>query len=95
MPNALGSIEVDAGWECLRADVFERAWRGSIRKAERLCAKTRLSGEALPRSQQHRIDGQQDLIRKPMLEKRRCQRGATREDRVRRTKAGTSEQQGK
>jgi hypothetical protein len=30
-----------------------------------------------------RIDDQQDFIRKPMFEQRRCQRGATREDKVR------------
>ena len=30
-----------------------------------------------------RIDGQQDFIRKPMFEQRRCQRGATREDKIR------------
>src|SRR5947209_17765119 len=45
--------------------------RGSLRK------------EALPRAQQDRIDGQQDFIRKPMFEQRRCQRGATPEDEVR------------
>jgi len=37
----------------------------------------------LPRAQQDRIDDQQDFIRKPMFEQRRCQRGATREDKVR------------
>ncbi len=36
-----------------------------------------------PRAQQDRIDGQHDFIRKPMFEQRRCQRGATREDKVR------------
>src|SRR6516162_4083716 len=46
-------------------------WRGSLRK------------EALPPAQQDRIDDQQDFIRKPMFEQRRCQRGATREDKVR------------
>jgi hypothetical protein len=40
-----------------------------------------LRKEALPRAQQDRIDDQQDFIRKPMFEQRRCQRGATREDR--------------
>jgi len=37
----------------------------------------------LPRAQQDRIDDQQDFIRKPMFEQRRCQRGATPEDKVR------------
>src|SRR5216683_47501 len=37
----------------------------------------------LPRAQQDRIDDQQDFIRKPMFEQRRCQRGATRKDNVR------------
>src|SRR6516225_9350372 len=46
-------------------------WRGSLRK------------EALPPAQQDRIDDQQDFIREPMFEQRRCQRGATRKDRVR------------
>src|SRR6516162_4698307 len=46
-------------------------WRGFLRK------------EALPRAQQDRVDDQQDFIRKPMFEQRRCQRGATREDKVR------------
>src|SRR3954463_5585850 len=46
-------------------------WRGSLRK------------EALPRAQQNRIDDQQRFIRKPMFEQRRCQRGATREDKAR------------
>jgi hypothetical protein len=45
--------------------------RGSLRK------------EALSRAQQGRIDDQQDFIRKPMFEQRRCQRGATREDKGR------------
>ena len=36
-----------------------------------------------PRAQQDRIDHQQDFIRKPMFEQRRCQRGATREHKVR------------
>src|SRR5437667_5171477 len=45
--------------------------RGSLRK------------EALPRAQQDRIDGQQDFIRKPVFEQRRCQRGAAPEDEVR------------
>src|SRR6266853_2469372 len=42
-----------------------------------------LRKDALPRAQQDRIDDQQDFIRKPMLEQRRCQRGATRKDKVR------------
>src|SRR6266853_7010338 len=42
-----------------------------------------LRKEALPRAQQDRIDDQQDFIRKPMFEQRRCQRGATPEDKVR------------
>ena len=42
-----------------------------------------LPNDALPRAQQDRIDDQQDFIRKPMFEQRRCQRGATREDQVR------------
>ena len=54
-----------------RADELECACRGSLRK------------EALPRAQQDRIDDQHDFIRKPMFEQRRCQRGATREDKVR------------
>src|SRR5229473_7437909 len=37
----------------------------------------------LPRAQQDRIDDQQDFIRKPMFEQRRCQRGATPEEKVR------------
>src|SRR5712691_3488649 len=35
------------------------------------------------RAQQDRIDDQQEFIRKPMFEQRRCQRGPTREDKVR------------
>src|SRR5271156_2395301 len=46
-------------------------WRGSLRK------------EALPRAQQDRIDDQQDFLRKPMFEQRRCQRGAAPEDKIR------------
>src|SRR4030095_16338292 len=63
--------EDDAGRKCFRAHELECACRGSLRK------------EALPRAQQDRIDDQHDFIRKPMFEQRRCQRGATREDKVR------------
>src|SRR5258705_7304772 len=70
-PGALVSIEDDAGRQRFRADELEGACRGSLRK------------EALPRAQQDRIDGQQDVIREPMLEQRRCQRGAAPEDEVR------------
>lgn len=41
------------------------------------------SKEAFPRAQQDRIDDQQDFIRKSMFDQRRCQRGATPEDKVR------------
>src|SRR5436309_13490256 len=64
-------IEDDAGREGARADELAGAWRGSLRK------------EAFPRAQQDRIDGEQDFIREPMLEQRRCQRGAAPEDEVR------------
>src|SRR5258705_13126421 len=67
----LVSIEDDAGRQRFRADELEGACRGSLRK------------EALPRAQQDRIDGQQDVIREPMLEQRRCQRGAAPEDEIR------------
>src|SRR5205085_5852468 len=70
-PGDLVSSEDDPGRKCVRADELECAWRGSLRK------------EALPRTQQDRIDGQQDFIRKSMFEQRRCQRGATPEDEVR------------
>jgi hypothetical protein len=42
-----------------------------------------LRKDALPRAQQDWIDDQQDFIRKPMFEQRRCQRGATPKDKVR------------
>src|SRR5690242_14699562 len=69
-PGDLVSTEDDAGRKCFRADELERECRGSLRE------------EALPRAQQYRIDGQQDFIREPMFEQRRCQRGATPEDNV-------------
>jgi hypothetical protein len=70
-PSGLVCIDNNAGGQRFRADEFEGAWRGSLGK------------DALARAQQDRIDNQQDLIRKPMFQKRRCQRGATREDKVR------------
>ena len=38
---------------------------------------------ALPRAQRDWIDGHHDFIRKPMFKRRRCQRGAAPEDKVR------------
>ena len=48
-----------------------------------MCVPGSLRKKALPRAQQDRVNDQQDFIRKPMFEQRRCQRGATREDKVR------------
>src|SRR5205823_10378604 len=69
-PGDLVATEDDACRRCIRADELELSCGGSFRK------------EALPRAQQDRRDDQQDLIRKPMFEQRRCQRGATRQDKV-------------
>lgn len=54
----------NAGRRCLRADEFEGASRSSLCK------------EALSLTQHERIDEQKDLIREPMFDQRRCQRGA-------------------
>src|SRR5256714_14296864 len=69
-PGDIVSIEDDAGRKCLRVDELECVCRSSLRK------------EALPRAQQDGIDAQQDFIGKPMFEQRRCQRGASPEDKV-------------
>jgi hypothetical protein len=64
-------IEEDAGRRCFRVEEFECAWRRSFHKEAFSCA------------QQDRIHDQQDFVRKPMFEQRRCQCGATPEDKVR------------
>ncbi len=69
-PVFKGPATLYAGRHRFRADELEGARRGSLRE------------EALPRAQQHRIDDQQDFIRKPVFEQRRRQRGATPQDEV-------------
>src|SRR5271163_3471503 len=64
--------------------VDEDARRRSDRALERKCAwRSSLRKQAFPFAQQDRIDQQKQLIRKPMLEQRRSQRRAARDDQVR------------
>jgi hypothetical protein len=57
-PGNLVRTEDNCGRKCFGADELELACRRSLRK------------EAFSRTQQHRIDDQQDFIGKPMVEQR-------------------------
>src|SRR5580698_7973708 len=70
-PGELVRTEDDPRRHSLRADKLERTWRRPLRK------------DALPRTQQDWIHNQQHFIRERMLQQRRCQRRAAREDKVR------------
>ena len=70
-PATLYVLRMTPDGVACRADELEGPCRGSLRE------------EALPRAQQDRRDDQHDVIREPMFEQRRCQRGAAREDKVR------------